>query len=104
MKRKVSRIIFSILIAVLLNGCFLWNPNVHQVRISSTVSDGTLTNVKIADVSYGDIETGAVTAYKEVPRNIALTVTYGTNDAEISTVTVHGYGTHLCSLPRRRKP
>ena len=98
MKRKVSCITFSILIAVFLNGCFLWNPNVHQVRISSTVSDGTLTNVKIADVSFGDIETDGITEYQEVPRDTELTITYGADDTQISAITLNGYGTHSWTL------
>ena len=98
MKQYGLKTTFIILIAVLLNGCFLWNPNLHQVRISSTVSDGTLTNVKISGVSYGDIEPDAVTEYKEAPINTELAITYGADNTEISKITLHGYGTHLWTL------
>ncbi len=98
MLKNLFRLGALVFLSVLLAGCFLWNPNIHSIRIFSAVSDGILENLKIGEVSYGDVDIDAVTSYQEIAQKSEQIVTLGADNSEISRLTLRGFGTHMWTL------
>lgn len=98
MVKRAIRVVSPILLVALITGCFLWNPDVHNIRVVSTVTDGVIENLSIGGISFGDVETDTPTGYKEIERKTEHTITMGAGSTVIGTVELHGLGTHNWTL------
>jgi hypothetical protein len=101
MRRRGVLLFFSIGLAVgvllLLSGCSILDPAVHEVRISSTVT-ADLENFKVGPVGFGTVLTGTTTDYFGIEAGVVHDMTFGPEDTVIGTVSVDGLGPHLWTV------
>jgi hypothetical protein len=99
MSLKQTRLSFQTIVAILLfTGCCLCSPNIHYVRIVSSVSDGALIDFRVGMEDFGTVVAGVATEYKSIPRATELAMTFGLEETAIGNVSVDGLGTHYWTI------